>query len=511
MKKTESFLRWVSIVLFTILAIFVTIPVLAMIQNAALRRMNPFTLTIFAAVLLWLVVVRFLFQDFYSRGQLHGRVKRFHEQVLAHPLQKIYGTLVRNAEALSARIMVFALGIATIVGFLATTGSLDEVGYDFSIPFSWTPPIATGERRVMLLNIHTPDNNLERYLETTLKTARELQQAGTRVMIVELPWFQPTERTLQLVSDLNSTGIVIFGTHFSLFSYSYRITQHPLLNKLNLSWGQYTSQLSQRYYDRSSRTAYSLPKFIPYSVNDTRTGGPVPDVVVEALRKFDGASGIRAEGGAVIVGKRRLPTSSDGTLYISMRDNIVNVLLLTLRVSMAGSEVEYSFYNRGKVNVARSDGELFKGSQSDFRDKIVLTSWSDAVGTFRAQENWNEMFQYAVFLDCALAGKNLLRYAERWPIVVTLLSLLLCGLLARYLRGLYAVPAMILVGLGMVLTVRWLFLTQEILFDASYPLAAIILCIAILPLARFSYMMRTMETIPSNLTSKTSLADTTRA
>ncbi len=507
MKKIESYLRWLSIVLFAILAIMATVPTLAMLQNAGLRSKgmffppyyfpSPFYLLLIASILFWFIVVRFLFQDFYSRGQLHGRVKRFHEQVLAHPLQKIYGTIVRSAEVLSARIVVFGLGIAIIVGFLAAAGSLDEVGYYFSIPFSWTPPIAMGERRVMFLDIHTPDNNLERYLETTLKTARELRQAGTRVMIVELPWFQPTERTFQLVSDLNNTGIVVFGTHYPLSRY-YRTIQHPLLNKLDLSWGQYTSQLSQLYYDRSSRTAFSLPRFIPYGVHDTRTDKPVPDVVVEALRKYDGASEIRAEGSAIIVGKRRLPTSSDGTLYISMRDNIVNVLLLTLQVSMVGSEVEYTLYNRGGINFVRSDGELLKGSQSDFKDKIVLTGWSDAVGAFRVQENWNEMFQYAVFLDCALAGKNLLRYAERWPIVITLLSLLLCGVVARYLRGLYAVPAMILAGLGLVLSARWLFLTHDILLDVSYPLAAIILCTAILPLVRFAYTMRSFETTPTS-------------
>lgn len=502
MKKIEFYLRWLSIVLFTILAIMATIPTLAMIRNAGLRAkgiylspyhfQSPFGLLLFISILFWFVVIRFLFQDFYARGQLSGRVRQFHETFLANPFRRIYSFLSIRARLLAFRMLISGIGILLFLSLLAVLGSLDESAYYLVLPsFRNLYPYVPDKSPVMFLNLRTPDNNVERYLETTLKIARELQRAGTRVMIIELPPLHADDRTVQLVSELNNTGIVVFGIHYHLFNHNTRLSEQPLFDRLSLSWGQFTSSLSQVYEFNPSRYRYAFGKFVPYGTSDARTGKIVPDVVVEALRKYEGAREIRADRNAVLVGEKRIPTSSDGTTFVNMSGGLYYPSLFTIELTLDGKRPQYLLYHKTMKAVPRV-GSLLEGIESDFKDRIVLTSWFDGVGAYREQQSWIEMSQYSVYMDCVARGRNLVTRVDLWPVILTLITVLLCGLLARYFRGLVSVPSMIFLGVTLVVIARWLLHDHDLLLEVSYPLASVILSIAIFPLVRFSYMMRAM-------------------
>ena len=497
--KIESFLRWLAIVLFTALAVFVTVPAIAMTRDAILRHMNFYSLTVAAMVVSWFIVIRLLFQDFYVRGQLSGGVKKFYENVLTNPVQRLYKTVVSNARTLNARFILIGFNIVIAFALLSLTNVLDfralPYFYLLRIPVFNLPNKAVAEssegtlRSIALL---TPDNNPKRYLEVCLKIARDLQQAGARVMLMDLPPnILPLDEHLNLVSELQKTGIVVFGTRDreEPLLPQKRIVYNSLSGKMDFPWAHFTFQVEEL-----SRSPF-VQRFVPYGYTDVRTGKPVPDVALEVLRKYSGAPSIENQENMVAVGNYRLPVSDDGYLYsfspsLGMQYAAFFRLDEVAPLNSKYEVVNYTFSagNPQLPSLSTHMTQTLKGFEELFRDKIITIQWADA-GSYSGSAGYRNI-AYLTLLDNILSGTNLVRKAERWPLYVTLFSVLLCGVIARSLRGLYAVPLMLLVGAGLFLGAVWLMQNQQILIDVSYPVAAIILSIAAFPLARFAWTMR---------------------
>lgn len=502
--KIESFLRWLAILLFTALAVWVTIPLLAMIQTPALRRINPFFWWLVVDVILWFIIVRFLFQDFYVRGRLYGDVKQFYERVLEHPFQRVYKYVSRGLHSLSGRIVLSAFVVLSIIGLVAATGAWDNFSfmlmrtYLFSSPRQFHPlSPQSPENHVTVLQITTPDNNRDRYLDACLKTAHDLKATGARVMMMEIPWLPATDENLKKVDELNKTSIVVFGTRFSGFGPQRMktiYTQHPLLGKLNLLWGQitYPENISYRY---PAVTQLFMNPFIPYGTIDVRTNKTVPDVALEVLKKYTDASEIRREENEIVVGDIRLPISNDGELLSYNEGGAFPLysFVMTLNAGDKSSSPMYKVFKEGGMEVTYKDlTEL----EELFVNKIVIIKW-DELNNPNLQ-TWADAGAYSTFINNALNGTNLIRKAEGWPTIITLLSVLFCGFFSRSLRGLHAVPLMLLHGAALFFGGAWLLQSQQILLDTSYPLAAVILSIAVFPLVRFAWTMRAAEATPTS-------------
>ena len=503
--KLESFLRRLSIVLFTALAIFVTVPVIAMTRDAVLRHMNLYSLFVAAMLVSWFIVIRFVLQEFYVRGQLFGGVKRFYENVLAHPVQRLYRRVVGDTRSLNVRFLMIGFIILAVLGLLSYTRTLnDRALLPLQIPLSrqqFVPPRESAQSVLVQMTLSTPDNNKKRYLEACLKIARDLKQAGARVMLMDFPQNLPqVDQYLELVSELQKTGIVVFGTRpYQGPSYFARlwVAMNPLPGKLDISWGHYTLEEKELSY------SHSVDQFVPYRYIDSWTGDTTPDVTLEVLRKYSGAVAIEDHENVVNVGNYSLPISTDGSLY-SYRPSgykmSYHAAWLRLETEtgddMVLSKAHYMIFTGatriGGFPYQTTLTPTLKGFEDRFRDKIVMIWWND-YGSFSSAFDGIRLRSYAALLDNILTGTNLVRKAESAPLYLTLLGVLLCGLLARYLRGLYAVPLMLAVGAGLFFGSVWLLQDQQILLDISYPIVAVILSIAAFPLARFAWTMRVKE------------------
>ncbi|HEY4612387.1 MAG TPA: hypothetical protein VII11_05350 [Bacteroidota bacterium] len=504
--KLESFLRRLSIVLFTALAIFVTVPVIAMTRDAVLRHMNLYSLFVAAMLVSWFIVIRFVLQEFYVRGQLFGGVKRFYENVLAHPVQRLYRLVVGDTRSLNVRFLMIGFIILAVLGLLSYTHALSEralIPLQYQLLQKTVQPVNQSTQSPLAqITLSTSDNNQKRYLEACLKIARDLKQAGARVMLMDFPQNLPqVDQYLELVSELQKTGIVVFGTrpyqgpsHFARLW----VAMNPLPGKLDISWGHYTLEEKELSY------SHSVDQFVPYRYIDSWTGDTTPDVTLEVLRKYSGAVAIEDHENVVNVGNYSLPISTDGSLYSYRPWNYRVAHAAWFRLDtgegVGRSPLSKAPYYNIFTGATRIGGfpyqttltPTLKGFEDRFRDKIVMIWWND-YGSFSSAFDGIRLRSYAALLDNILTGTNLVRKAESAPLYLTLLGVLLCGLLARYLRGLYAVPLMLLVGVGLFFGAVWLLQDQQILLDSSYPVVAVILSIAAFPLARFAWTMRVKE------------------
>ncbi len=487
MKKTESLLRWVSIVLFTILAAFVTVPTLGMIQNAALRSMNPFTFWLCMMFLLWFIVVRFLFQDFYERGQLYGGVKNFYLSVLDHPLHSLYGVATRGMYSLNSRLVLLGLLILSLCGLLAITGMLDNLAMNYmAAPFLRRAQPRSSESHTSVVWLATPDNSKSQYLESLLTLAGDLKESGARAVIFNLPVVPQTEKNTKLIRAIQETGIAVFSVRLNdpfYGIYDRPIVSKPVSPKLNISWGYYSL-----VPDRTpGKYAGFVDRFFPFKTRDFLTNEIVPDVGLVAAQKFRGEALSESNGGDIMIGAWKLPIASDGSLYsYHPRGSRVRRGIMVKVRETNPTELVYTFSSSKDLKVTTST--TLMGFEEFVKDRVVITNWLDE-GALTSQ-TWDESIAYPNFIDNILDGEFLLRKAEGWPFYLTLVSVLLCGIIVRYLRGLFAVPLMLLFGAGLFLGSNWLLQHQDVLLDVSYPLAAVILSIAILPLARFSFFMQ---------------------
>lgn len=498
MKKVESFLRWVSIVLFTILAIFVTVPVLAMIQNAALRRINPFTLMVLAAVLLWFIVVRFLFQDFYVRGQLSGGIKRFYELILAHPIQATYSLLRKSLNTLTRRLVLTGILIAGLIAVATSIPQLEVIGWNILtlpfVPIRQTvvqPPPHT--RYITLL---TGDNNRREYLQACLKIAKDLKQAGARVVVFELPGIPQTDEYKQLLAEIDATGIAIFGTR--PLEGVLRFVPHPTWGRTDPSWGAFT------YDERSWKESPLIHKFKPYGYYRTHRDVPVEDVALTAVRKFRGIGTdvpIVRDGQTIHTGLGTIMVDAKGTLFSFQASGFPYRAYVPVGVEL-NTEQKGLCYRLYPVGPFPSTGPPPQVKEIDsflpvadlVRDKIVLVPWFEQ---YRGQV-YNEIFAYIPLIEQMLSGQMTRRLAE-WDLFLALFLIAASVALTRWLRGLYAVPIMAIIGVAAFYGCVWLAETQNILVNPAPALLATVISIAAFPVVRFAWTMRAAEPLPSSV------------
>lgn len=495
MKKVESFLRWVSIVLFTVLAIFVTVPVLAMIQNAALRKINPFTLMVLAAVLLWFIVVRFLFQDFYVRGQLSGRIRRFYELILAHPIQAAYLFFQKSLNTLTRRLVLAGVLIAGLVSVATNIPQLEVVGWNIlSLPFA--PNRQAGAQpspHTRYLTLLTGDNNRREYLQACLKIARDLKQAGARVAVFELPGIPQTEEYKQLLAEIDATGIAVFGVR--PLEGIVRFVPHPTWGRTDPSWGAFT------YDERSWKESPFIHRFKPYGYYRTRRDVPVEDVALTAVRKFRGIGTdvpIVHDGQTIHTGLGTLTVDAEGTLFLFQASGFPYRAYVPVGVDLNTEQkgLRYRLYPVGPFPSTSppppvKEIDSFLPVADLVKDKIVLVPWFE---WYRGQV-YNKIFAYIPLIEQMLSGQTTRRLAE-WDLFLALFFIAISVALVRWLRGLYAVPIMTIIGVAAFYGCVWLAEAQNILVNPAPVLLAAVLSIAAFPVVRFAWTMRSVELTP---------------
>jgi hypothetical protein len=125
------------------------------------------------------------------------------------------------------------------------------------------------------------------------------------------------------------------------------------------------------------------------------------------------------------------------------------------------------------------------------RDKIVLVPWLEWYGG----PGNPEVFAYIPLIEQMLSGQMTRRLAE-WDFFLAMFLVAIGVALARWLRGLYAVPIMAIVGVAAFYGCVWLAEAQNILVNPAPTLLAAVLSLATFPVVRFAWTMRPAEPLP---------------
>ncbi|MGH2568970.1 MAG: hypothetical protein ACRDGA_11575, partial [Bacteroidota bacterium] len=489
--KLESFLRWLSILLFTALAVWVTVPVLAMIQNAPLRRINPFYLYLITDLVLWFIVVRFLFQDFYARGTLFGGVKRFYELILAHPIQVIYSLFRRSLNTLTRRLVLAGVLVAGLVALATQVRQLEVIGWNIlTRPF--VPDRGTVRQTAQhtrYLSLLTGDNNRRDYLHACLKIANDLKKAGARVVVFELPGTPYTEEYLSLIAKIEATGIAVFGVR--PYEGVWRFAPDPTAGKSSLTWGVFT------HVERGLGDPPFIQRFKPYGYYRTYREKSTQDVALAAVRKFRGIGPdepIVRDDRTIHTGLGTLTVDADGTLYSFQpafyhRWNVP--VLVDLNTDQKG--LRYRLVPTGPFPSTKpipsiEEIDSFLPVADEVRDKIILVPWLEWYGG----PGKGEVFAYIPLIEQMLSDQMTRRLAA-WDLFLAATLIAIGVALARWMRGLYAVPLMALAGVGAFYGCVWLADAQNILVNPAPAILAAMLSIAAFPLVRFAWTMRAAE------------------
>ena len=322
----------------------------------------------------------------------------------------------------------------------------------------------------------------EHYLETARDVVHHLKKVGAKAVIVPLPeFFPPTPKALRSIDEMLKDSIAILGAPNPLTSsyaplgsrpYDRRTTwwtEHPLHNQRKMPWGVVTAY---------SELMSPIVRFIPMGFRESRTGAPVWDVSVLALRRYfdipEGAD-IQPYASRLRTGPFVIPLAKDGISYVrqAFRPKTRSVLVASFDL-LADSIRYYPDWVSGKPL-----DEPLEKLWARHQGKIVML---DGYGIRPIQ------FQSSAWLYVQVFGsvfqRSFLSVHSEWNVLLITTLVILLSVFSYTMRnGLTILLSFALVAAMIVISV-WLFDSHNVIFDPVYVIVPIILCGFILPIVK---------------------------
>ena len=245
-------------------------------------------------------------------------------------------------------------------------------------------------------------------------------------------------------------------------------------NLFALDWGV----SSVRTTDNST-----LLRFVPHQYRETMKSYVVPDVALQAVRKFasipDNVAATRHFDN-VRLGSYRIPVWEDGFAYV--RTSVGPRFNAPIYAFVEGlhDSLKYSGQWIGGKEMPVTDSTWAKLS-----GKIVVIDWPYM--TVAAKRQWLGYGRiYAQLISAILTNAFVHRY-NQWDLAIVFLIILLAGALVFSVRTPLAVIIMIILhGIFLYGAIR-IFVSYDILYDPTYVLFSLLLCTLVLPVAKVSH------------------------
>lgn len=387
-------------------------------------------------------------------------------------------------------IFAFSMGLLSFRGLRSL--ELSALDFSFGRPFyidvNGRADKAT-DTPVMLIPFYeqTPP---ELYLELVQKITHRLKGLGAKVVVVPLTDdIRPSPRNLNSIRKLASDSIVIFGVPARTSAYYFRSeptvddkhywwVQHPLYHRVNISWGAMTE-----YTKAFSR----LTRFVPTGFRDEKTGDPVPEIIVLALKRFldipDDAE-LPYFLSRLHLGSYSIPVERDGVSYVRGRFANSHVVQLYASLNPVSDSLTIfpAFANQSNDTVA------IHAAWEAHRGKIVIIDWNGS-GSYRfPTRGW----AYSQIIN-SFFNRSFVKVHNEWNVLLITTLVILLSVVSYVLRNGFMVFLSLALAVAATATSGWLFNSHDVLFEPIYIIVPILLCGFILPIAKLAGERRIAE------------------
>ena len=438
---------------------------------------------------------RIRLNDLRREGKLHGLVLAIAERGFAGALVQRYMQRQRFNRGPLLRLSILAVFIFLLVWVLASNDLLFDHNLYLIEKFDWMAPDHSGEAMpVRQLYVFTHGRGTKERLELMERVTTDLVHEGAKVVVLELPTAVPQPFYDSLVSEIQSTGKVVFavqndGFDWQPVSWSTRSFYGPWIapDTVVKNWGLLTGLFGR--LPRFHRSLFYVPD--SYVHNHQFESDTVPDVTLEILRKWrDYPASLKPlhAGRVVVFGNYRIPVSSSGVAIspggFSQPTGFLNIF--------AGDDWKSGkFFYRWTVHGDERTGTDLHEFQDQIRGTITIVAWSDPVqrGVPGFLPN---LYATSLILRDELQGR-FPEVRDDLTLPLTILVLIAGVLLAWGIRPLLSIPLLALLGGLVIYGSAWLYWQKLIIVEMIYPVAGLGLAVLLLPLAKISVEAREEE------------------
>lgn len=334
------------------------------------------------------------------------------------------------------------------------------------------------------LTVWSSNNDQIDYLANCVKIVRDLKDVGAKVVFVPLSP-KLLKKSLDLIEELNKTGIVVFGVK-DFIDRSLK----ELIQKRNIRVGR----VGEAALNPPTTLSF-IHKIDPYPA--PMYGLRLPDASFEILRLYRNVAVeeplLHNKKGELEFGDMRYPVDERGAAYVGG----LSVPLYPAPVSVHyGEDDAYGLVGTTKLVYvhAKSTGTIDTYDnlityRDSFSGKIVLLDRQDDSALKGFLDYYREAFKTAQVVNDLVDGR-VLRPSKGGSILVGVIAILGCGLIL-YRSGLIAGAALLaLFSVAILSAGPWLFYKEQILIDVPAVLASLVLSIVVFLILRAGYAWR---------------------
>lgn len=324
----------------------------------------------------------------------------------------------------------------------------------------------------------------ERYLETARDIVHHLKKAGAKVVIVPLPeYFPPTSTSQKAIDEMLKDSIAVLGvpdpltTSYSPFlgqPYDRRArwwVQHPLHNQRKVPWGVLSAY---------NEFVSPLVRFVPTGFRETKSGAPVSDVSVVALRQYfdipDNAD-IQPYASRLQIGPLAIPIAKNGISYLRQSFRLKNQSFLVAATDQLSDSLRYfADWSSGKPST-----EPLEKIWAKHQGKIVmLNGYGIRRGPFLSNTNLYVQVFGSVFQRSFLTVHN------EWNVLLITTLVVFLSVFSYTVRNGLTVLLSFALFVAMTVLSVWLLDSHNVIFDPVYVFVPIVLCGILLPIVKTS-------------------------
>ncbi|MBM4160282.1 MAG: hypothetical protein FJ217_04190 [Ignavibacteria bacterium] len=382
-------------------------------------------------------------------------------------------------------MLIFAISVGLMSFRALRTLELKTVNIALSLRYGKSFGSAIPKRDVPVVPISLWGQiSNDMYLRHALDIVKSLNKAGARVVVVPLPSdLIMVPRIVNLLDKISAEGISVFSATTTTISPSFPRSasfldnrknwwvRHPALQRVDMVWG--ISSIRSEPFG-------VLYRFVPNEYRDFDSGALVPDVSLQALKRYLGLGDsfeihhtpfyeffdtyripLESDGFAYV--KYSFNPSDDGSIYAFVQPETDSLAFFPIRRSGAGVRINLD------------------SAWAFYRDKIVILDW----GALSQYQSPSLGWGYVQIIGAILTRSFVDRYNE-YDLFFIMLAVVFLSVISFNYRGMVTLLLSLVLSLGIIALSLWLFDHHSILFDPVYILVPILLCAIVLPIVKLA-------------------------
>jgi hypothetical protein len=322
------------------------------------------------------------------------------------------------------------------------------------------------------------------YFNIARDIVRRLSQIGARAVIIPLPSaFGATPQAVNTLRAIARDSIAIFGVQNPITTgfrpqitrgfhrQSHWWVEHPFYNQIKVQWGVLSA-----YADLGS----PVVRFIPAGWRETKTGTPVTDVTLLALRKYLNLTDEvtqQAYASRIPLGPYPIALAKDRISYLRYAYRAKETSILVGTADPLSDSIRYfADWSRGNSRL-----ESLEQLWSQHKDKIVFIDWTEIRGGQLRSSGWLYTQVFA-----SVFKRSFVSVHQEWNVLLITTLTILLSVFSYTMRNGLTIALSFALFVASIFISSWLFDSYNVLFDPLYVLVPILLCGIVLPIVKTS-------------------------